>query len=53
MEQLQALLILLTIAAVIVGATLWFLRSVYDSIENREPPPFQPAKPATPDNFKP
>ena len=53
MEQLQALFILLTIAAAIIGVTLWFVRSVNDSIGNSEPPPFQPAKPATPDNFKP
>jgi hypothetical protein len=53
-QQLQALLILLSIGAIIVGGTIWFLASVnQEDLRKPEPPPFAPTKPATPDNFEP
>ena len=54
-QRLEALLILLCGAAIVVGACVWFfgyyLPAVYNQKE--EPPPLEPAKPATPETFKP
>ncbi len=55
LEKLQAVLILLAIAAIIVGACVWFFAfdspAVWD--QKQEPQPFYPPKPANAENFKP
>jgi hypothetical protein len=54
-QRLEALLILLCGAAIIVGACVWFFGYYLPAVDNQkeEPPPFKPAKPATPETFKP
>jgi hypothetical protein len=53
--KVEALLILLCIGAIIVGACIWFFR--FDSpaviVQEEAPPPFKPAKPTSPETFKP
>ena len=55
LEKVQAVLILLGIAAIIVGACIWFFAYDSPAVANQkdDPPPFEPAKNALPQNFKP
>jgi hypothetical protein len=53
--KLEALLILLCVVAIIVGACIWFFRFNSPAVvePKKDLPPFEPAKPASPETFKP